>query len=396
MWFRRQLKSWQIAMTPVELTLEGGEILREGVLSQGTLSMGDGAIVDIPTKRRVDAKGFRILPGIIDLHGDGFERHLAPRRGAMTNMRAGIASAEADLSANGITTAVMAQFYSWEGGIRSPEFARKFLDALSATRAEQLTDMRAQLRIETHMIEDYDDMLGLIDQHDIGYVVFNDHIPHKRLEEGRKPARLTGTALKSGRSPEAHLALMKAMHEKRDMVAQALAQFATVLVAKGCLLGSHDDRTSEDRAGFQAMGARISEFPETRQAAQVTRETGGQVVLGAPNVMRGGSHAGNVSAVELIRDGLCDALASDYHYPALRQSVGKLVDQGACDFGQAWALLSSGPARVLGLSDRGALDTGLRADVVIEEIATGRIAATLSGGHFTHLQGAFAARLLAN
>ncbi|WP_439142007.1 alpha-D-ribose 1-methylphosphonate 5-triphosphate diphosphatase [Planktotalea sp.] len=382
-------------MKTVEFTLEGGELLRGEVLEQGTLSISNGQVVETTFKRRVDARGFRILPGIVDIHGDGFERHLAPRRGAMTDMRAGIASAEADLASNGITTAIMAQFYSWEGGLRAPEFARKFLNALSVTRDEQLTDMRAQLRIETHMMDEYADMLALIAQHDIGYVVFNDHIPHKRLEEGRKPPRLTGTALKSGRSPEAHLALMKALHDRRGDVPVALAEFAAQLTEQGCLLGSHDDHTVADRAQFCAMGAQIAEFPETLEAAQAARDTQGSIILGAPNVMRGGSHAGNVSAVDLIRDGLCDALASDYHYPALRQSIGKLVTQGACSFAQGWALLSSGPARILGLNDRGHLEAGKRADLLVEEVATGRIAATICSGRITHLQGTFAERLLA-
>jgi alpha-D-ribose 1-methylphosphonate 5-triphosphate diphosphatase len=381
-------------MKAIEVTLEGGEVLRDGRLEQRDVSLSDGLIADTRLSRRVDARGFRILPGIVDIHGDGFERHLAPRRGAMTDMRAGIASAEADLASNGITTAVMAQFYSWEGGLRSPEFARKFLTALSATKDEQLTDMRAQLRIETHMLDDYPDMLALIAELSVGYVVFNDHIPHKRLDEGRKPQRLTGSALKSGRSPQAHLALMQQMSAQRDKVPAALSDFARDLIAKGCLIGSHDDTTAQDRRMFQAIGAQISEFPETRDAAEAARAAGGQIILGAPNVMRGGSHAGNVAAADLVRDGLCDALASDYHYPALRQSVSKLVQQNACDFATAWALVSDGPARVLGLTDRGKLEAGLRADVMVEDIATGRIAATFSAGRVTYIQGEFAARMI--
>ena len=381
-------------MKTVDLTFEGGEMLLPSGLACAELSISQGFVTETPAARRVDARGFRLLPGIVDIHGDGFERHLAPRRGAMTDMRAGIASAEADLASNGITTAVMAQFYSWEGGLRSPEFARKFLRALSVTRSHRLTDMRAQLRIETHMLEDYADMLALIKEHGIGYVVFNDHLPHKRLEEGRKPARLTGTALKSGRSPEAHLALMQDMHARRDEVPAALASFAEELSRAARLLGSHDDNTAEERAMFRAMGAQISEFPETLEAAQATRDTGGKIILGAPNVMRGGSHAGNVSAVDLIAMGLCDALASDYHYPALRQSVGKLIAAGVCDFASAWALLSSGPASILGLGDRGSLEAGKRADLLVEDIETGRIAATFACGQVSYLQGKFAVRLL--
>ncbi len=236
---------------------------------------------------------------------------------------------------------------------------------------------------------------AVIEEFDVGYVVFNDHIPHKRLDEGRKPPRLTGTALKSGRSPEAHLALMQRLHARSGDVPEALGVFARDLTAAGCLIGSHDDNTAEDRAMFREMGAQISEFPETREAAESAHATGGKIILGAPNVMRGGSHSGNVSASALISDGLCDALASDYHYPAMRQSVGKLVEQGACDFTRGWALLSSGPADILGLHDRGRLEVGLRADMLVEEIATGRIAATFAAGRLTYVQGTFAERLFA-
>lgn len=386
--------NWLMTNKCVDLTFEGADVICPLAGSQDVLAIANGQIVDAPEGTRIDARGFRILPGIVDIHGDGFERHLAPRRGAMTDMNAGLASAEADLACNGITTAVMAQFYSWEGGLRAPEFARKFLQALQATRSHQLTDLRAQLRIETHMMDDYADMLSLIRQHDIGYVVFNDHIPHKRLEQGRKPPRLVGTALKSGRSPEAHLALMQALHARSCEVPAALEQFAQELRELGCLLGSHDDNTRAQREAFADLGAQISEFPETREAAQAARDMRARIILGAPNVMRGGSHSGNVSASELIADGLCDALASDYHYPALRQSVAKLVQEGVCSFQHAWHLVSYGPAQTLNLDDRGALRVGLRADLVVEEVATGRLAATFSAGRITHLQGRFAERLL--
>jgi alpha-D-ribose 1-methylphosphonate 5-triphosphate diphosphatase len=249
--------SWWMMTKTVELTFDGGEVLTPEGLRDASLSVAAAQITTARQSRVIDARGFRILPGIVDLHGDGFERHLAPRRGAMTDMLAGIASAEADLACNGITTAVMAQFYSWEGGLRAPAFARKFLDALRASRVHHLTDMRAQLRVETHMMDDYADMFALIREHEIGYVVFNDHIPHKRLDEGRKPPRLTGTALKSGRSPEAHLALMQGLHDRRAEVPEALSQFAAELSAAGVLLGSHDDHTASARAGFKAMGAEI-------------------------------------------------------------------------------------------------------------------------------------------
>ncbi len=381
-------------MMRVALTLDGAEVLQEGRLEIGTVTFADGVIQESGTARRVDGTGFRVLPGIIDLHGDGFEKHLAPRRGAMLDMGAGMLSAEVDLATNGITTAVMAQFYSWEGGLRRPEFAEKFLSALEQTRDEQVIDLRAQLRFETHMLDDYDAVLALIERFGIRYVVFNDHLPHDRLEAGRTPPRLVGTALKSGRSPEAHLALMQDLHNRRHDVPEALKGLAAKLTAMGVRLGGHDEHSPEDRRFNKDMGITISEFPETRRAAVAAHDEGDGIILGAPNVMRQGSHKGNVSAQDLIAEGLCDALASDYHYPALRQAILKLEERGICNYAEGWRLVSSGPAKVLGLTDRGTLTPGLRADLIVEDMETRRIAAVFAGGKLASAQGEFAARLM--
>ncbi|WP_323765628.1 alpha-D-ribose 1-methylphosphonate 5-triphosphate diphosphatase [Marinovum sp.] len=377
---------------PIDLTFTGArwlapEGLRDDPLSVcgGLVAEGDGRAVELPGKL--------ILPGIVDLHGDGFERHLAPRRGAMTNLAAGLVSAEAELAANGITTAVLAQFYSWEGGLRSPEFATRMLEALARARPALDTDLRVQLRLETHMLDDFPAVLALLARHDIRYVAFNDHLPHARLAAGRSIPRLTGTALKSGRSPEAHLALMQALHARASEVPAALDTLCATLGQRGIRCASHDDATAEDRSTWAARGALISEFPETREAALAAHAEGQPVILGAPNVVRGASHKGKVSARALVEEGLCRALASDYHYPAPRNAVWELVDLGVLDLPAAWALVSAGPAGVLGLEDRGRLAPGNRADLLVLDAETRRVEATLCGGVFTYLSGDTARRL---
>jgi len=116
------------------------------------------------------------------------------------------------------------------------------------------------------------------------------------------------------------------------------------------------------------------------------------IVLGAPNVVRGGSHKGNASALDLIAMGLCDALASDYHYPSMRRAAFLLADGGLMDFGAAWGMISSGPAQLLGLTDRGTLTLGQRADLVLLDAKTRDICATLSGGQVTYMKGDVARR----
>ncbi len=374
----------------MQLRLENAEVLRPGGLEAAPLSI-HGPEIAAGGGRAVDLSGCRILPGIVDLHGDGFERHLAPRRGAMMDLSEGLHAVDAELAANGITTAVLAQFWSYEGGMRRPDFAERMVDALLAARGDLLTDMQLQLRLETHMIDDYPRAEALIAKAGIKYVVYNDHLPHSALAAGKKPPRLTGQALKSRRSPEAHLALLHELHNRGPEVPEALAALSERLRAEGVQLGSHDDASPEERAAFRAMGATIAEFPETREAAEAARSAGDPIVLGAPNVMRGGSHAGNVAAEALISEGLCDAVVSDYHYPSIRRAAVKLSER--IGFEAAWRLVSARPADILGLDDRGRLEPGLRADLVILDRA-GRVGATFCAGRLAYARGEVATRLM--
>jgi len=293
----------------LSLRLVGADVLRPGGLERaGSLSFSDGMIGDAHDLD-VDLSGYMILPGLVDMHGDGFERHVAVRRGAMKDMAAGLRAAEAELAVNGVTTAVLAQFYSWEGGLRGPAFADAMLTGLGAVGGEVLTDMRPQLRFETHMLDDYEAFEALVAKHSVGYVVFNDHIQHERFEQGKMQRRTHGIALKSGRNPAVLEALLQRMHDERGQVPEAVTGLAKRLAARGVRLGSHDENTREDRGFWSAAGVDISEFPETQEAAEAARAGGAGVILGAPNVVRGGSHKGNASAVELVAMGLCDALA---------------------------------------------------------------------------------------
>jgi len=143
------------------------------------------------------------------------------------------------------------------------------------------------------------------------------------------------------------------------------------------------------------MGAPLAEFPETVETAKAAKAAGDPVILGAPNVLRGGSHAGNLRATDLVAADLCDALVSDYHYPALIGAVRRLVAEGVCDWAAAWRLVSARPAEVLRLADRGTLAPGKRADIIVVEAVTGRICMTLAAGQIAHLTDPLAKRMIA-
>lgn len=378
-----------------DLRLTGAQVLTPDGLQDTPLALSDGLVIaDHAGLHSVDLKGFMALPGMVDAHGDGFEKHLAPRRGAMKDLDQGLVAASAEIAASGITTAVLAQFYSWEGGMRGAEFATRVFSSLNATRSRIVTDVMPQLRFETPMLDDYDAMLAMVRDFDVPYVVFNDHLPHDALAKGKRPPRLTGQALRIGRNPEKHLDYMMSLHARMDDVPDALRDLTARLAAHGVRMGSHDDRTHTQRQNWHDMGVHIAEFPETMDAAEAARAMGDSIIMGAPNLVRGSSHKGNASALDLISMGLCDAMASDYHYPSLRRAAFFLADSGLLDLASAWALVSDGPARLLGLTDRGTLIPGQRADLVILDAQTRDVCATFTGGRASYLAGEAAARFI--
>ena len=185
----------------MNLDLLGAEVLGPEGLTQERLSFAEGVVTAETAGRTVDLSGFLVLPGIVDLHGDGFERHLAQRRGAMKQLDAGLVATEAELAANGITTAVLAQFVSWEGGMRGLEFAKRVFTAIRDVSPGLVTDLRAQLRFETHLLDHYADLPGWLDAWGVRYIVFNDHLPHDRLGRRQAAAPLEWPSAESGAQP---------------------------------------------------------------------------------------------------------------------------------------------------------------------------------------------------
>ena len=373
--------------------LIGATVLRDGALHQTSLSLADGVLSDDPWAT-VDLTGFLILPGIIDLHGDGFERHMSPRPGAAFPMAAGFASYDREAAAVGITTAYLAQGWSWEGGHRGPDHAEALAAALDLYRPMALTDLRLQMRVETHLLDQSDRLLDLLARHKIDYVVFNDH-----LEEGLRMSRLQPEgfglwARKLGLTAQGLLTRLEQAQAGARMVPRNLCYLAQGFDRLGLRYGSHDDPDAETREFYAMIGARIAEFPTNRRAAAAAQGADDPVIMGAPNVVRGGSQAGNISAATLIAEGLCDALVSDYHLPALPLAAWALVDQGLCDLARAWAHISSNPAQILGMKDRGRIAPGLRADLAIVNAQTRSVEATVTQGHLSYLSGEAALRFM--
>ncbi len=374
------------------LRLTGATILRDGALQQRSIAFSEGRITRGPLPE-VDLTGYLILPGIIDLHGDAFERHISPRPSAPFALQTGLRATDRDAAANGVTTAWLAQSWSWEGGTRGPDFALSLMQALSDYRArDALTDLRLQIRCETHTVETEARLVEAVRHFGIDYVVFNDHLDEAEHMLAARPEEFHFWAKRLGRTSETHRAALLTAQRQRREVPRYLCRLAEQFDALGVTYGSHDDPDGETRETFSMIGAKICEFPTARPAAALARAVGDPILMGAPNVVRGGSQAGNIAATELIRAGLCDALVSDYYYPALAQAAFQLADDGLLPLAAAWDMVSSRPAHILRLHDRGRLDPGLRADMVVIDPSTRAIEATISGGRISHLAGEAAHR----
>jgi alpha-D-ribose 1-methylphosphonate 5-triphosphate diphosphatase len=353
----------------------------------------DGRIAAIGRSGRgteLDARGLLVLPGIIDIHGDAFERQLQPRPGVGFSADIALQDTEAQLLANGITTAYHGVTLSWEPGLRSLDAWSALLDALEARR--WTCDMRVHLRWEAYNLEALDTALADIAAGRVHLLAFNDHTPPilKKIKDPVVGAKYSDRA---GMKLDDFRALAAEVGAREHAVPGALDRIGAAARAAGLPMASHDDETIAMRRAYRARGARICEFPMAEEVGQEAREAGDWVVMGCPNVVRGGSHLGWTSAAHMVEAGICRVLSSDYFYPAMLRAAFALAERGVLDFPSVWGLISGNAARAAGLGDRGAIKEGLRADLVLVDPASPQVIATIVGGRIGYLTADGAARL---
>lgn len=370
--------------------IEGARVVLEdriaevSVLVEGGRIAGLDRVSDAP---RIDVRGLILAPAFIDIHGDAFERQLMPRPGVMLPVEAALLETDRQLAANGIATAYHALTLSWEPGLRSVETGWEVFETLNRLAPRLTVENRLQLRWETFCFE----ALPLIEAAIAGplapAIAFNDHTSMSMRAPGisvqdrpfeHDPAyplidpesaeftrRMVERAKRAAITPEEMVALSQQIWTRRPHVMVEIAKVAEWGRAAGLPMLSHDDTQPETRAIYCELGSRISEFPMNHPTARAARGAGDFIVFGAPNAARGGSHLGSAGAAEMLREGLCDILASDYYYPAMLAAVARLHTDGLGDLPALWPLVSTNPARALGLTDRGRIAEGLRADLVL-------------------------------
>ena len=345
-------------------------LLSDGTVADTVVTVEDGVISAIGAENSGgvwDAGDAWVLPGVIDLHGDAFERQIMPRPGVHFPMDLALQDTDAQMLANGISTAYHGVTYSWEPGLRGRESTLKVKAAIEAAKPRLGCDTRFHLRHETHNLAAEKEVLDWLADGTVDLLAFNDH-SHVSLREIEQNGKSTATYVgRTGLSHDQFMDLLREVCGRQPDVPASIERLSKAALDNGVALASHDDDDPDLRSWYHGLGCRIAEFPMNTPTAEKAVALGDPVICGAPNIIRGGSHMGTrgVRAATEVKEGRCTILVSDYYYPALVQAPFRLVQDGDCDFATAWGLVSTNPARAAGLDDRGTVETGKRADLVV-------------------------------
>jgi alpha-D-ribose 1-methylphosphonate 5-triphosphate diphosphatase len=378
-----------------DIFIEGGRVVLDGAIAETSLQIAGGKIGEIgPDQGRgsrcMDARGLLVLPGIVDLHGDAFERQMMPRPGVDFPVDVALVDSDRQAIGNGITTVFHATTWSWEPGLRSADNARELLEGIEGLRPRLAADTRFHLRHETYNLDAEAGISQWLADGRIDLFAFNDHM-NSIVRNAEKPQKRAQMVERCGVSNREFDDLVTRVMARGHEVPDSVERLADVARAANVTMLSHDDATPAMRKTFRAKGVNIAEFPVNEQTAREAADGGDFIVLGAPNVVRGGSHTGWTRASDMIAKGLCSILASDYYYPAPLLAAFRLAADGVLPLAKAWELISAAPAKAAGLNDRGILAEGRRADIILIDDAIPlrpRLIAVIAAGRLVHLNDA--------
>lgn len=354
------------------LVFKNARLVLPGEVLHGTLSVADGRLGDFDSggsadPGAIDLEGDYLLPGLVEMHTDNFERHLMPRPKVHWAELPALLAHDAEVAAAGITTVfdALGVGEADTDSLRGSAWDRVLTTIDTATAQDLLrADHHLHVRCELPAPNTVELFAPFHEHPRLSLISLMDHTPGQRQWEDIEQARIYYTGKKgwSGEKFErqvAHAAELQARYAEPHR-----SYFVDYCRAHGIALASHDDTTAAHVQQAHGEGASMSEFPTTVTAARTAHELGLLTVMGGPNVVRGGSHSGNVAAAELARHGLLDILSSDYVPGSMLSGVMRLVDEELMTLPQAVATVTRNPARATGLHDRGEIAPGQRADLV--------------------------------
>ncbi|MDR3087000.1 MAG: alpha-D-ribose 1-methylphosphonate 5-triphosphate diphosphatase [Azoarcus sp.] len=364
-----------------ERILSNARIVTSGRVFPGTLVVRGGRIADMDEGRShllqaEDLGGDYLLPGLVELHTDNLEKHMTPRPGVDWPSKSAVLTHDAQIVASGITTV----FDALSIGEVNPKTRRleklpAMLEVIqgASQRGETRADHRLHLRCEVSHPQTLRIFQELVENPLVRLVSLMDHAPGQRQFAKLEKYREYYQGKYALTDEEIETVISTQMELSRRYSGATRAAIAHVCRERGLSMASHDDATEEHVHEAAGFGMRIAEFPTTVQAALVSHKMGLSVLMGAPNIVRGKSHSGNVAAADLARHGVLDILSSDYYPASLLHASFLLAAQcGEGGGGErrsnslpgAVAAVSLTPARAAGLDDRGEIRVGLRADLI--------------------------------
>ncbi|MFY0677854.1 MAG: alpha-D-ribose 1-methylphosphonate 5-triphosphate diphosphatase [Neptuniibacter sp.] len=344
-------------------------ILEDEILSSGSVLIEDGIISAInPTSvsgaEEIDLAGRILMPGMIDLHCDALEKEVEPRPGVHFPLDFACAQADKRNACAGITTVYHSlSFANEELGVRNNEFAAQIARAVHEWHPHGLVDNRVHCRYEITDETGVPILKELLAEQSMHLISMMDHTPGQGQFKNMAAYRdyLTRTYKKTHDEVDA---IVERKIEAAAGAHDRMNELAQCAHAAGISVASHDDDSAERVATMHGIGADISEFPITLEAAIAAKEAGMSTIFGAPNILRGKSQSGSMKAIEAIHQGVADCLCADYTPASLIVAVMRIPELSDLDLPAAVRLVTSNPAKAAKLDDRGSIAVGKRADLI--------------------------------
>ena len=345
-----------------EVLIKDGRI--EGVFPSGTVYYGQ-------VQEVINADGGYISPGFIDIHSDFIESMASPRPTSVMDFNLSIRETEKVLIGHGITTMFhsLSLYKEDEFGfkpIRQPKNVKKIIDVIDTSHSKQhLIRHRFHARFEIDNFEEVENLKQYVSQDKVHLLSFMDHSPGQGQYRNLEVYRKTLKGYKD-LSDEAVNGIIDRHQVKEKMTIQMIREIADLARSKHIAIASHDDDTIEKVDFVKQFGATISEFPITLEVAKEAKRQGMYTIAGAPNVLLGGSHSGNLCAAEAIKHGAIDILCSDYYPASLLHAVFIMHEHYGQDLGQMFNLVSINPARAVQMDEElGSIKKGKKADIIV-------------------------------
>ncbi|MBX2863225.1 MAG: alpha-D-ribose 1-methylphosphonate 5-triphosphate diphosphatase [Leptolyngbyaceae cyanobacterium MAG.088] len=355
-----------------KIAFQGANVLTpDGWLKDGTVLVENGKFVAVdqtPTPdgyTEIDATGLQLLPGLVDIHGDAFERMIAPRPGISMPLDMALVENDQALLAAGITTFFYSITDSFEPGLRSRATARQLIEKITASDNGLQTDSRIHIRHEQANTDDYDELCHWLDSRQVTLLSLNNHLPDT-LEENKIQRYASSVRQRIKQSDQDIRSLVETAFAQLDTGLQQTEALVQRCHTLGTPVASHDDETAADVAQSRKRGVAIAEFPAAIPLAKQSRDYGAAILMGAPNLVRGGSHVGYMGVAEAAQARVLDCLCSDYHYPSLFHAPFLLTEKNLMSFEQSWKCVSQYPAEAAKIGDqKGKIAPGHDADFLL-------------------------------